>query len=109
MKKILAALLVTVSVGAFAANEVSGVTQQDRSHTLFRSLCDNNSKHTENYSSNASSGVYTGRLLLAQRDVGQCMGACASEQGICIGQCQGNGQCISNCAAAHGRCVARCN
>lgn len=45
---------------------------------------------------------------LAQRDVGQCMGACASEQGMCIGQCQGNGQCIGQCAAAHGRCVARC-
>ena len=48
-------------------------------------------------------------LLLTQRDVGQCMGACASEQGICISQCQGNGQCIGQCAAAHGRCVSRCN
>jgi hypothetical protein len=36
------------------------------------------------------------------------MSDCASEQGICIGQCEGNGNCISNCNAAHGRCVARC-
>lgn len=42
-------------------------------------------------------------------NVGQCMGACASEQAICIGQCRGDGHCISNCAAAHGRCMARCN
>jgi len=40
--------------------------------------------------------------------IGQCMSDCASEQGICIGQCEGNGNCISNCNAAHGRCVARC-
>jgi len=63
------------------------------------------------------------------RNVGQCMGACGSEQGMCsancndgqcIANCNGNGQCIGNCgsrqgmcsgncAAAHGRCVARCN
>lgn len=43
------------------------------------------------------------------RDIGQCMGGCASEQGICISQCRGDGQCIGNCAATHGRCVARCN
>lgn len=43
------------------------------------------------------------------RDIGQCMGDCGSEQGICISQCGSNGQCIGNCAAAHGRCVARCN
>ena len=42
-------------------------------------------------------------------DLGICIGDCASEQGICISQCQGDGQCISNCAAAHGRCVARCH
>lgn len=41
-------------------------------------------------------------------DVGQCMGNCASEQGMCIGQCMGNGQCIASCAATHGRCVSRC-
>lgn len=50
-----------------------------------------------------------GFLQLAYNDVGSCMSACASEQGICIGQCQGNGQCIGECAATHGRCVARCN
>jgi hypothetical protein len=43
------------------------------------------------------------------RDIGQCMGDCASEQGICSSQCQGNGQCYGNCGAVHGRCVARCN
>lgn len=42
-------------------------------------------------------------------EIGQCMGDCASEQGICISECMGNGQCISRCNAAHGRCVARCN
>lgn len=43
------------------------------------------------------------------KDVGQCMGDCASEQGICIGQCQSNGNCIGNCASAWGRCASRCN
>lgn len=43
------------------------------------------------------------KMFFASRDIGQCMGACASEQGICIAQCQGNGQCIANCNAAHGR------
>ena len=42
-------------------------------------------------------------------EIGQCISDCASEQGICISQCNGDGQCISRCAAAHGRCVARCN
>lgn len=41
-------------------------------------------------------------------DPGPCISDCASEQGICISQCQGNGQCIGQCAAAHGRCVSRC-
>ncbi len=42
-------------------------------------------------------------------EIGQCMGDCASEQGICISQCNGDGQCISRCASAYGRCVSRCN
>jgi hypothetical protein len=42
-------------------------------------------------------------------EIGQCISDCASEQGICIGQCNGDGQCINRCAAAYGRCVARCN
>lgn len=42
-------------------------------------------------------------------EIGQCMGDCASEQGICIANCQGDGQCIGNCASAHGRCVSRCH
>jgi hypothetical protein len=41
--------------------------------------------------------------------LGHCQGSCASEQGICIGQCQGNGMCISRCASSHGRCVAGCS
>lgn len=45
----------------------------------------------------------------ANQNVGQCMGDCASEQGICISQCQGDGQCIGNCGAAHGRCISRCH
>lgn len=44
-----------------------------------------------------------------RNNTGQCMGGCASEQGICIAHCRGDGLCISNCAAVHGRCVARCN
>ena len=43
------------------------------------------------------------------RNVGQCQGQCASEQGICIAQCSGDGQCIGRCAASHGRCVAACS
>lgn len=45
----------------------------------------------------------------ANADVGQCMGDCASDQGICISQCDGDGQCIGNCSATHGRCVSRCH
>ncbi len=41
--------------------------------------------------------------------LGQCNGACASEQGICIGSCQGNGMCISRCTSSHARCVAGCS
>ena len=46
---------------------------------------------------------------ISGEEIGQCMADCASEQGICIANCQGDGQCIGNCAAAHGRCVSRCN
>ena len=42
-------------------------------------------------------------------EIGRCFADCASEQGICIGQCNGDGQCINRCAATHGRCVSRCN
>ena len=42
-------------------------------------------------------------------EIGMCMSDCASEQGICISQCNGDGQCIGRCASAHGRCVSRCN
>ena len=41
-------------------------------------------------------------------NIGQCMGDCAAEHGMCVGACQGDGQCIANCAASHGRCVSRC-
>lgn len=47
--------------------------------------------------------------VVAQSNIGQCMGNCASEQGMCTGQCMGDGQCIASCAAAHGRCVSRCH
>ena len=60
-------------------------------------------------SSNNENSLYSKSLIIANSDIGQCMGDCASEQGICIGQCEGNGQCIGNCAAAHGRCVAKCH
>lgn len=48
-------------------------------------------------------------LYVSAGDVGQCMADCAAEQGICMGQCQGDGQCINRCAEAHGRCVSRCH
>lgn len=44
-----------------------------------------------------------------KNNIGMCMGACASEEGICISQCGGSGQCISNCSAVQGRCTARCS
>lgn len=54
-----------------------------------------------------SSPVFTQNDTSGAR-IGQCQGQCASEQGICISQCQGNGQCVGNCAASHGRCVGGC-
>ena len=42
------------------------------------------------------------------RDTGLCFGYCASEQGMCIANCNGDGQCIGACGAAHGRCVSQC-
>lgn len=56
-----------------------------------------------------SSDQSLGRFFVASSNFGQCAGACASEQGICISHCQGNGQCIANCNSAHGRCISRCN
>jgi len=47
--------------------------------------------------------------LYASGDFGQCAGDCASEEGICMANCQGDGECMNNCAAAHGRCMSRCN
>lgn len=61
-------------------------------------------------SSNRGGSPSTGFRVPEDRGarLGQCNGACASEQGICIGSCQGNGMCISSCAASHGRCTAAC-
>ena len=101
MKSLLIALLLAVTTTASAASAVGDAVKTANPFDLDR--CE------QNFSSNLESQSKSGALLIARNDVGQCMGACASEQGICIGQCQGNGQCISNCAAAHGRCVARCN
>ena len=42
-------------------------------------------------------------------DIGQCMGACASEQGICLSYCRADGQCMGRCGATFGRCISRCN
>lgn len=47
-------------------------------------------------------------IHIPQRNIGQCMGNCASQQGICFANCQGNGICIANCASAHGRCSGFC-
>ncbi len=51
----------------------------------------------------------TSSALCNAKDVGQCMGDCASDQGICISRCDGDGQCIGDCASDHGTCVSRCN
>ncbi len=101
MKSLLIALLLAVTATASAATAVGDTVEKANPSILDR--CE------QNFSGNLESQQKLGELLIARNDVGQCMGACASEQGICISQCQGNGQCISNCAAAHGRCVARCN
>lgn len=53
--------------------------------------------------------LFMGYLYVSAGDPGRCISDCASEQGICMGNCGGDGQCISNCAAAHGRCVSRCH
>jgi len=84
MKNIISALILVVSLSAVA----------DSGSTIITTKSSNQSLEA---------------ILIARNDVGQCMGDCASEQGMCIASCQGDGQCIANCAAAHGRCVARCN
>lgn len=59
----------------------------------------------------AVSALFFGKQVIARSltEVAQCIADCGAEQGICIGQCQGDPQCISRCQAAHGRCVARCH
>jgi oxygen-independent coproporphyrinogen-3 oxidase len=47
-------------------------------------------------------------LMLARRGDPNCFGWCASDQGICIGSCQGNNQCIMQCQQQYSRCVSRC-
>lgn len=54
--------------------------------------------------------VCSERIVVARKDgIGQCVGDCSSEQGMCISYCNGNPSCIARCADAHGRCVARCH
>lgn len=107
MKSILAVLLLVVGIHAGAGS----------GSAVGNSLpIDNTSRYCQleksclsvSAASNATIKGYFGTVLVAQNDIGQCMGNCASEQGMCMGQCQGDGQCISTCAATHGRCVARC-
>lgn len=108
MKSILAAILLAVGVGVGA---VGGATAGNALNIESASLHDCQLEKgclSNPASSNVTLKGYFGTVLVAQNDVGQCMGNCASEQGMCMGQCQGDGQCISSCAAAHGRCVARC-
>lgn len=74
-------------------------------------------RHLEQIENGRTSCLYGSALtsqnhndqLSPSRNVGQCQGQCASEQGMCIAQCNGNGQCIGRCAASHGRCVAACS
>lgn len=106
MKNIFTALLLAISVSAVA----SPVTQDALNTTsaAINNQCEQICS-SDFYSLSRDGDQSLKGMLLAGSDVGQCMGACASEQGICIGQCQGNGQCIANCSSAHGRCVARCH
>lgn len=119
------------TVTSMVMNIVNGGHRDNRTRNLaamapvMQAACEQNNNSAMNQpgiqASPSSSGL--------GKDVGQCMGACASEQGICsascndgscIANCNGNGQCIGNCAsrqgmcagncgAAHGRCVSRCN
>ena len=100
----LAALLLATSVNA--ADQSCKDTRQDVTYVQSYNRNDQNNKL--NYFSEGTPSQYTVQLIAAGKDIGRCMADCASEQGICIGQCEGNGQCINNCQAAHGRCVARC-
>ena len=106
MKSILAALLLVIGVGVGAVS-VTGNTLDTANTSPYGQL--EQSCIGDRPSSNASTARILGTVLVAQRDTGQCMGSCASEEGMCIAQCQGEGQCIGNCAASQGRCVARCN
>jgi len=103
---ILTALLLAVSVSAVAGPVVAS-TVDTVSTSLYNPS--EQSCNSDCYALNGNYGQRLETMLLATNGVGQCMADCASEQGICISQCQGDGQCIGNCAAAHGRCVARCN
>ena len=94
MKIILAALFLVISVGV-GAGSVTG-SALDAANTSSGQL--EQSCIGDYSSSNARTAQILGTLLVAQRDTGQCMGSCASEQGICIAQCQGDGQCIGRCA-----------
>lgn len=102
MKKILFTIFLTISMNALA--DLDGDKCIDSNVNVCNQIC-----KTSNISFIEASTLNSPSIILANSDIGQCMGDCASEQGICIGQCQGDGQCISNCAAAHGRCVARCH
>jgi len=84
---------------------VAGFTWASRSSEPLRSTA----VPLDSSISQATAGEELRAIHLAYYDVGQCIGDCGSEQGICIGACNGNGQCISRCAEAHGRCVARCH
>jgi hypothetical protein len=106
MKKNLIVLLLVVCMsiaGSLIVHENSGASTAD----IYNQFEQNSV--ADSYSTVEKDGQYLGKKLLVSNDIGQCMGECASEQGICISGCQGNPQCIANCAAAHGRCVARCN
>jgi hypothetical protein len=62
---------------------------------------------TPNMDDNASEADDPPVLASTDAEVrtGIASGFCASQQGLCIAQCNGNGQCIGNCAASLGRCM----
>ena len=104
MKNLLIALLLFFTAIASATTIVGGNIEISSS-----SIVENCEQNFSGVAKTKHPQITGLQIVLSDSDLGQCMGECASEQGICIGQCQGDGLCIAHCAAAHGRCVARCN
>ncbi|WP_201068999.1 MULTISPECIES: hypothetical protein [Thiorhodovibrio] len=91
---LVSSIVITISFPIIANDNIDGMMSMTSHQTTSRIIDDE---------------LAQDNIIVASGDFGQCVAGCDSEQGICIGQCQGKGQCISNCQSAHGRCVARCH